>query len=110
MSLPEWQAATLANSRRWFPAPDGLGDRWEIEHQAFGLAGECGEVIEHVKKWHRRDFDAEELAERLHEELPDVLTYLLNLCELIGLDIAEALMAKQEECERRWGAKNMEES
>lgn len=104
MSLPEWQTTTLSNSKRWFPF-DG-DDREQVIHQALGLCGEVGEVVEHVKKFHRGDFDAEELAERLHSELPDVLAYLLNLSELIGVDIAEALMEKQAVCEGRWGGRN----
>lgn len=95
--------ATLRNSQRWFPTPDGLTGRWQIEHQALGLVGECGEVVEHVKKWHRRDFDTDELRARLVSELPDVLTYLLNLAALLDVDLDEALAAKQAECERRWG-------
>jgi NTP pyrophosphatase (non-canonical NTP hydrolase) len=108
MSLPEWQALTLRNSKRWFPFAGD--DREQVIHQALGLCGEVGEVVEHVKKFHRGDFGAEELAERLHSELPDVLTYLLNLSECLGVDIAEALMEKQAICEQRWGSpENVEE-
>jgi NTP pyrophosphatase (non-canonical NTP hydrolase) len=101
MTCTELQAATLANSRRWFPF--GGDEREEIIHQALGLAGECGEVVEHVKKFHRGDFAEMALAERLYSELPDVLTYLFNLSELLGVDIAEALAEKQKVCEQRWG-------
>lgn len=95
--------ATLRNSQRWFPTPDGTGDRWQIEHQAFGLAGEVGEVVEHIKKWHRRDFDVDELRERLTEELPDVLTYLFNMAALLDIDLDDTLSTKQAVCEARWG-------
>lgn len=101
--LNELARQTNANSRRWFPDPEGVDpERWNIEHQVFGLAGEIGEVIEHVKKWHRRDFGIVELRERLVAEIPDVLTYLLNLSDSIGLDLDEALAAKQAECAGRW--------
>lgn len=100
-SLPEIQVATLANSKRWFPFNGD--DLDQIIHQALGLAGETGEVIEHVKKFHRGDMDVETLAYKLYYELPDVLTYLLNLSELVGVDIEEALVEKQGICEERWG-------
>lgn len=112
-SLRGWSQVTLANSRRWFPPPDSdhqrlmgksSGRSWEIEHQALGLSGEMGEIVEHVKKWHRGDFDVEELARRLEGEVPDALTYLLNLAELLRFDLDALLAAKQDECEKRWGS------
>lgn len=99
--IAEW---TSANSRRWYPDPPGADpERWHIEHQAFGLAGELGEVVEYVKKWHRRNLSTAELRDCLASEIPDVLSYLLNLSHAIGLDLDAALEAKQLECEGRWG-------
>lgn len=100
-TLTEWQAETLTNSRRWFPFPGSTRD--QIIHQALGIAGEGGEVIEHVKKYHRGDFDIYELRDRLADELPDALTYVLNLAELLSVDLDEALTRKQAISEERWG-------
>lgn len=95
-------ATVLANSRRWFPSPHERGAEHALLHMALGLAGETGEVIEVVKKAHRTgDMPA---PARLADEMADVLTYLLNICALLDIDIIAALAAKQAECERRWGA------
>lgn len=55
---------------------------------ALGLAGEVGEVVEHIKKWHRDDhINAEEVT----AELGDVFYYLFRLCDELGLS-AERVM------------------
>lgn len=54
-----------------------------------GLTGEAGEVSEHVKKMLRDDNGtlSEERKELIIKELGDVLWYLANLSDSIGVDL-----------------------
>lgn len=58
---------------------------------AIGLAGEAGEVAEHIKKgvFHRHVVDRDKLA----KELGDVLWYVAALCTKLGLDMGEVMEA-----------------
>jgi len=51
-----------------------------------GLAGEVGEVAEHIKKfaYHDKELPAAEMV----KELGDVLWYLSNLADTLGIDLA----------------------
>lgn len=102
-SLPLIQEQALKNSRRWFPEVHATPDT-EIVHQALGIAGEAGEVIELVKKMHRSgDFSDPQRISDLRHELADVLTYVCNLAEHYNIDLAQAFHEKQAICEERWG-------
>ena len=59
----------------------------DLINHTLGLAGECGEVVELVKKhlYHSKDIDMH----RLSEELGDVLWYLAAICSTAGLHLGE---------------------
>lgn len=67
---------------------------------ALGLAGECGEVVEHVKKGvlHRHGVDEGKLA----EEIGDVLWYVAGICSVMRLDIGEIMQANIAKLESRY--------
>ena len=77
-----------------------------IGYPALGLAGEVGEVAEHVKKMYRDDngiLTPERRAE-LKKEVGDVLWYIASLCHDIELtmnEVAEANLAKLESRKER---------
>jgi NTP pyrophosphatase (non-canonical NTP hydrolase) len=54
---------------------------------AMGLAGECGEVVDLLKKWihHKHPENREELV----KELGDVLHYVAGLCSMYGIRLEE---------------------
>ena len=64
----------------------------EIMYLALGLAGEAGEVANHVKKLYR---DGDDLVrrERLAGELGDVFWYLVRLTDALGLDPEQVMAA-----------------
>jgi NTP pyrophosphatase (non-canonical NTP hydrolase) len=77
-----------------------------LSYPALGLAGEAGEVAEHVKKVIRDDEDRVSAPRRaaLAKELGDVLWYLAALACELGLDldeIAEANLEKLRSRQRR---------
>ena len=57
----------------------------ELANHGLGLAGEAGEVIEHIKKhcYHGKPLDADSL----FEELGDVLWYLAAIATTAGLSL-----------------------
>lgn len=73
---------------------------YAIVYPTLGLCGESGEVAEKIKKWLRDGGGSvlpEEKLELLKKELGDVLWYLANLADDLGLslqEIAELNIAK----------------
>ncbi len=70
-----------------------------ITYPALGLAGETGEVMEHVKKMLRDGNGVmdNDRREKIMKEIGDVLWYVANLSADLGFslnDIAEANIAK----------------
>lgn len=56
-----------------------------------GLAGEAGEVAGAYAKYMRKDFDGEDLVERVEKELGDVLYFVFQLSTQLGLKVEDIL-------------------
>lgn len=67
---------------------------------AVGLAGETGEVVDHVKKGilHQHGLNVEKLS----EELGDVLWYVAAMCTTLGLDMSEVMQQNVDKLKRRY--------
>lgn len=91
-----------ANSERWFPRwHDGsTGMPLDVAY-TLGLAGEVGEVANAVKKI-RRDGETYQNKAQLAEEIADVFTYLMLLCNETGIHIIHEYVAKTAENEERF--------
>lgn len=104
--LNDFASQCLADSHRWFPDTPGKGFAFEVEHYAFGIAGERGEVIEIVKKWHggRSGYDLDDpvILGRIAEELCDLLMYIGDLAALLGLDLDGAMLLKRIKNDQRF--------
>lgn len=53
---------------------NGLSDTDALECACYGLAGECGELIDHVKKWRFQGHDLD--YDYIRKELGDIAWYL----------------------------------
>lgn len=66
-----------------------LSHRETITNMLLGMSGELGEVIDIMKKClyqgHTTDL------EHLTEEVGDVMFYLVNFCNLMGIDLEDAM-------------------
>lgn len=89
----------FASARRWEPfhTPKNL---------AAALSVEAGELLE-IFQWLTPEQAATvmsdpERAHRVHDEVADVLAYLLQFCTAVGVDPLEALAAKIERNELRF--------
>ena len=62
----------------------------EVINYSLGLAGECGEVVDIVKKivFHGKNYEPVDLI----LELGDVLYYLCALCNVLGIDFSEVML------------------
>ncbi|MFB5066505.1 MAG: nucleoside triphosphate pyrophosphohydrolase family protein [Candidatus Wallacebacter cryptica] len=62
-------------------------DLYLYANLGMGLAGEAGEVCDYLKKvvFHGHELDAQ----KVEEELGDVLWYLANLADAVGLSLSE---------------------
>ena len=69
-------------------ATDDLGsDNQAIRIALFGIAGEAGEVVSEAKKFFRDDGPLPGLADRVGEELGDLLWYIALLARRLALDL-----------------------
>ncbi|MFF4580692.1 nucleotide pyrophosphohydrolase [Streptomyces sp. NPDC001389] len=93
--------AEFAAARDWAPyhTPKNL---------AVALSVEAAELVE-IFQWLTPEQSAAimekpENAHRVADEVADVLAYLLQFCEVLGVDVLDALAAKIERNERRFPA------
>ncbi|MEH0417916.1 nucleotide pyrophosphohydrolase [Streptomyces sp. B21-083] len=91
--------ADFAAARNWQPfhTPKNL---------AAALSVEASELVE-IFQWltpeeSARVMDDPDSAHRVTDEVADVLAYLLQLCEVLGIDALAALAAKIDRNERRF--------
>ncbi|MFD2169676.1 nucleotide pyrophosphohydrolase [Tumebacillus lipolyticus] len=72
------------------------------------MAIEVAELMEHFQWGDREDYTAEKLGpEKMQEirmEVADVMIYMLSFCRSLGIDLSEAVQAKQEINEARFPA------
>jgi NTP pyrophosphatase (non-canonical NTP hydrolase) len=88
------------DSHRWFPkTADDLG------FMTLAMVGEAGEVANVVKKVLRGSLDLKNASAKnqLTMEIADVFIYLMDLCDLLGIDIEKAYNMKRMENEQRFG-------
>jgi NTP pyrophosphatase (non-canonical NTP hydrolase) len=78
------------HSKSWFPTLHAKGGEYRVAHFTFGLAGETGEVVEVIKKGHRKDdFLGGINMEKLGQEMADVFSYLLDLAHEMQINLLE---------------------
>ena len=65
-----------------------------------GLAGECGEFLDMVKKWifHEKVFDRE----HAKKELGDVMWYVAMICKSFGWELDEILQMNVDKLKNRY--------
>lgn len=99
MLADEYQQAasrTLLHTRD--VVPDNLGTM--LSWDALGLTGEAGEVADLIKKgvYHQRGIDAE----RIKDELGDVLWYVAALASHLGLSLSEVMQGNVDKLAARF--------
>lgn len=78
----------------------------ELAVMSLGLAGETGEVIEHIKKEIRGDGPLDK--EKLKLELGDVLHYLCRIATHYDIGVGDVMRANVEKIEARRGKRKWE--
>lgn len=79
--------------------------KYSVVYPALGLAGECGEAVDIVKKTIRYGNPANELGEReeaMKLELGDVMWYWCNLCIDLGFDPEELFQMNYDKLRARY--------
>nr|WP_079123540.1 nucleotide pyrophosphohydrolase [Streptomyces abyssalis] len=99
MAQLQRRLAEFAAARDWgrYHTPKNL---------AAALSVEAGELVE-IFQWltpeeSARVMERPESAQRVEDEVADVLSYLLQFCEVLGVDVLKALAAKIERNEKRF--------
>jgi len=78
----------------------------ELAVMSLGLAGECGEALEHIKKEMRGDGPLD--TDKLKLELGDVLHYLCRIASHYNMDMYDVMTANVEKIEARRGKRAWE--
>lgn len=66
-----------------------LEKREALSNMIFGITGETGEVVDLFKKHLFQGHDLD--IQHLKEELGDVMFYMVNLCNLIGVQMEDVI-------------------
>lgn len=84
-----------------------------LEHMAFGLLEEAGEVAAILKRFHRGDagyidehaslfdFLSNEACDKLEKELGDILWYVAVFADFLGLSLNEVAVTNLQKLQRR---------
>lgn len=89
-------------ARTLIDAPDAeyTGDEIMMVWNAIGLAGEAGEVADHIKKgvFHRHGIDKD----KLKKELGDNLWYIAALCTKLGVTLEDVMELNIDKLRKRY--------
>lgn len=93
MDFDEYQESALRTAK--------VADRRSLLTEcALGLAGESGEVADHIKKHHHQGHDL--IIDHLKAELGDVLWYVATMARALGLDLSEVASANVAKLKARY--------
>jgi NTP pyrophosphatase (non-canonical NTP hydrolase) len=97
MNFQEYQDGCFRTANR------GLSEKDQLANWGLGLAGEAGEVIEHIKKhlFHGKDLDKE----KMKDEMSDVFWYLASLANTLGLKLEDIATHNIEKLQKRYPEK-----
>lgn len=77
-----------------------MKDKTSLIEMCFGIIGESGELIDHIKKYlfheHKLDNDY------IQKEIGDVLWYLSGVCSLLGINLEEVAKGNIEKLRKRY--------
>lgn len=77
-----------------------LTDEQLISNMVMGIAGETGEVVDILKKWMYQGHVLK--VDDIEEELGDVMFYIVNLCNLLGLELQDAIEGNHKKLLKRY--------
>ena len=103
MDFDEYQARAAKSDQH--PRIGPLEESFELAAMTiplFGLAGEAGELLGEYKKRLRRGKGYKQFADRVREELGDLLWYLSNVATKFDLALSEVASGNIAKIEQRW--------
>ena len=97
LSFSSYQMGAAVTARGNITLPDVKG---RAAIAAMGLAGESGELIDHLKKWvgHGHELDKTYLL----MELGDILWYIAEIATVTGLDLGEVASVNERKLRMRY--------
>ncbi|SCD35094.1 NTP pyrophosphatase, house-cleaning of non-canonical NTPs [Streptomyces sp. ScaeMP-e83] len=109
-AVTEPDVAELQRRLAAFAAARDWGQYHTPKNLASALSVEASELVE-IFQWltpeqSARIMDEPEAAHRVADEVADVLAYLLQFCEVLGIDPLRALAAKMDRNEKRFPVPN----
>lgn len=97
LSFSSYQRGASVTARGNVTLPDEKG---RAAIACMGLAGESGELIDHLKKWagHGHELDRAYLT----QELGDILWYVAEIATVVGLDLGEIARVNERKLRMRY--------
>ena len=97
LSFSSYQRGASVTARGNITLPDAKG---RAAIAAMGLAGESGELIDHLKKWagHGHELDRTYLL----MELGDILWYVAEIATIVGIDLGEVARVNERKLSMRY--------
>ena len=78
-------------------------EKCNLIHVAMGLSGEAGEYLDTIKKWAIYDkVLTEDMINNLHEEIGDLLFFIMAHCNHFNVSINELMQMNREKLEARY--------
>ncbi|MFD9428229.1 MULTISPECIES: nucleotide pyrophosphohydrolase [unclassified Streptomyces] len=111
--MTELDVAELQRRLAAFAAARDWGQYHTPKNLAAALSVEASELLE-IFQWltpeqSARVMEEPDSAHRVADEVADVLAYLLQLCEVLGIDALAALAAKMDRNEKRFPVRDTAE-
>ena len=76
------------------------GDKLALMHYCLGMSGECGEIVDIIKKYVMYEKKLE--VEKIAEECGDFLWYMANLLTLIGYSFDDVMKINVNKLNKRY--------
>ncbi|HEX2916520.1 MAG TPA: nucleoside triphosphate pyrophosphohydrolase family protein [Chloroflexia bacterium] len=96
-----------SRTRNFSGALEGGPEGRRMLEAAIGMAGELSEITEPIKKYifHGREINREKLI----DELGDLLWYMDELCQVLGVTLDDVKQVNVRKLEKRYNLKHSEE-
>jgi NTP pyrophosphatase (non-canonical NTP hydrolase) len=94
MEINEFARINHERSRKY-----GVNATFNWEYFLIAMSGECGELLNKLKKVKRGDFELNK--EEIAEEVADVITYAFLLLRELDVNVEKAILEKFEKVNKR---------
>lgn len=94
MRLEEYQEKSMRTLN------NDLTKEQAVNNMILGIVGETGEVVDIIKKHYYQGHELD--LEHIKEEIGDIMFYMVNLCNYLGLELEEVIEGNYNKLMKRY--------